>query len=97
MPREQAVVNACTRLLKRRGAWHMNVHGAGAGRNGIPDILACHHGRFIAIECKSPTGNPTPLQLHELDRIRTAGGTAIVARTTTELQQILDDIDQEHP
>ena len=96
MAREAAVVNACTRLLKKRGAWHMNVHGAGTGRNGLPDLIACHHGRFIAIECKAPRGRIRPLQQHELDRITSAGGHAIVARTTTQLADILDAIDQEH-
>lgn len=97
MTREAAVVAAAQRLLTKRGAWWVNVHGSGTGRNGIPDILFCHRGRFGAVECKSPTGKPTRLQLHELGRIARAGGVAIVAKTTEELEQILDAIDRENP
>lgn len=95
MPREAAAVAAITRLLKARGAWQMNVHGSTHGRNGLPDIIACHRGHLIAIEVKSPTGRPTRLQQYELARIKRAGGSALIARDTTELEQLLDRIDQD--
>lgn len=50
----------------------------GMGRAGIPDIIACHGGRFIGIECKAGNNKPTALQERELNRILNAGGEAFV-------------------
>ena len=50
----------------------------GMGRAGIPDIIACHGGKFIGIECKAGGNKPTALQERELNRILNAGGEAYV-------------------
>lgn len=92
---EAAVVRAVQTELTRRGAWWLNVHGSGMGRNGLPDIVAVYHGRALAIECKSPTGRLRPLQLHELGRARHAGAIGIVARSVDDVRDVLDHIDAE--
>lgn len=44
-------------------------------KNGIPDIIACVNGRFVAMELKRSKGFPlTPLQRHTLENIRKAEG-----------------------
>ncbi len=65
-------------LLDEYGAYHFSPNMAGYGRSGIPDIIACFKGRFIAIECKAGSSKPTALQLRELERIEKAGGIALV-------------------
>jgi Holliday junction resolvase len=50
----------------------------GFGRAGIPDIICCFQGKFIAIECKAGKGKTTALQDRELNAIRAAGGMAMV-------------------
>lgn len=45
---------------------------------GIPDILACIAGRFVAIEIKSDHGKPSALQSLNLARINECGGVAIL-------------------
>ena len=47
-------------------------------KNGIPDILACIHGRFYGLELKSDNGRPELLQLVNLRKIRSAGGIGIL-------------------
>jgi len=54
----------------------------GFGRAGIPDIIGCMDGHFIAIECKAGNGTTTALQDKELGAIFSAGGTTFVARET---------------
>jgi Holliday junction resolvase len=44
----------------------------------VPDVIACHNGRFIGIECKAGSNKPTPLQEKNLSDIQTAGGVALV-------------------
>jgi hypothetical protein len=46
------------------------------GRRGVPDILSCIFGDFIAMELKDEGEKPTPLQEIKLGEIRRAGGMA---------------------
>jgi hypothetical protein len=70
----------------------------GYGRSGIPDIIACHQGRFIAIECKAGNNTVTALQEAELKKIEDAGGYALVVNeenlTTVEMTiATIDEVD----
>lgn len=64
--------------LKAAGAYYFYPVTGGYGTSGVPDIVACHNGRFIGIECKSGTNKPTKLQEKNLRDIAAAGGTALV-------------------
>ena len=95
MPREASVVKRVKTLLEERGAWLVKYHGGRWGRAGVPDILACYRGRFLAVECKQP-GNEagvTPLQEVEMKRIRRAGGLVTVASSTEPVEALLDQVD----
>jgi len=50
------------------------------GKSGVPDIIACVHGAFVAIEVKADKHKnpPTPLQEKNLHEIRVAAGHALV-------------------
>lgn len=78
-------------VLDKLGIYHFMPPANGFGRAGIPDIIGCMDGHFIAIECKAGNGKTTALQERELDRIHNAGGTTYIAREDNidELQQIL--------
>jgi RecB family endonuclease NucS len=45
-------------------------------RHGVPDVLICKRGGFIAIELKRDNEKPTPLQAHVIKLIREADGLA---------------------
>lgn len=66
------------RILDDMGIWHFSPFQAGMGRAGIPDIIACYNGLFVAFECKANGNKPTALQQREIDAIRTAKGLAFV-------------------
>lgn len=93
--KEATVANGVDRILNKRGAWTVNIHGAGIGRNGIPDRLACYHGRFLALELKAPGNKPTRLQQHELDQAANAGAIAATITHPDQVSQLLDQIDAE--
>lgn len=65
--------------LKSEGVYYFFPATHGYGRSGVPDIIACVNGFFLAIECKAGTNKPTALQVREIESIRKAGGVAIVA------------------
>jgi Holliday junction resolvase len=75
---EKKVKNQCVEILKEHEAYYFFPAANGLGRAGIPDIIVCLHGYFIAIECKAGKGKTTALQDRELQRIRNAGGVALV-------------------
>lgn len=93
MPLEKAIVEAIIRELKARGAWYVKYHGHRAGRNGVPDILCCYRGLFIAIEVKQPGETQTKLQLLEQSKIEAAGGISVVATSRQEAAELLDQVD----
>ena len=60
------------------------------GFPGCADILGClDDGRFLAIECKAPTGRITQEQAAFLDDIRRRGGKAFVARSAEDVEREL--------
>jgi Holliday junction resolvase len=79
---EKKVKTAVSRLLVEMGIYYFMPAANGFGRAGIPDIICCFGGRFIAIECKAGKGTTTALQDRELAAIRTAGGMAVVVNET---------------
>ena len=94
---EGKVKDACTEVLREFGAYYFFPVMGGYGKSGVPDIIACYRGRFIAIECKAGYNKPTPLQEKELRAIEAARGVALVVRedTVEELVRILMEIRNE--
>lgn len=79
MASEKIFENKIKKFLTEHGAWYIKYWaGSQFTKEGIPDILSCINGYFVAIEVKGPTGRPTPLQLHTIREIRNAGGFAFV-------------------
>lgn len=89
---EQKIQAKILNTLKKR-AYCVKVMAA--NKNGVPDILACYKGRFVAIEVKTNTGRPTALQLANIDLIKENGGYAIIARSEEEVLELLERIDNE--
>lgn len=67
-------------VLKDNNVYYFFPAANGYGRAGIPDIVCCINGFFLAIECKAGKGTTTALQDRELGRIREHGGDAFVMR-----------------
>ena len=66
-------------------------HGGQYGTAGIPDIIVCHKGRFIALEAKVGKNKPTKLQAATIEQIRKAGGTAAVVYSVEDVQAIMSE------
>lgn len=78
MTPEAKVKKKIVAVLKEHGAYYFYPVTGGFGRSGVPDIIVCHRGRFIGIECKAGKNKPTPLQEKNLQDIEVAGGIAMV-------------------
>lgn len=63
----------------------MKVHGGPYQIAGVPDLIGCVAGKFIALEVKMPNGgDPTEIQKIQISRIKKAGGYARAVRTPQE-------------
>jgi hypothetical protein len=98
MTPEKKVKNAVVDILKLyKNLYYFYPVMGGYGAAGIPDIVVCYRGYFIAVECKAGKGKTTALQDKNLKQIRDAGGVSLVVNEENlqELQEILDVILQE--
>jgi Holliday junction resolvase len=78
MTPEAAVKAKVVKLLKKHEVYYFFPATHGFGRSGVPDIICCLEGNFLAIECKAGKGKPTALQEREMQRITNAGGDTFV-------------------
>jgi Holliday junction resolvase len=73
----------------------VNNHGSAWQESGRPDIFACYHGRFLALEVKkNEKEKPTKLQLHELKKWEEAGAISAVVRSLEEVKQIIKILEE---
>lgn len=102
---ETALVKQMVKLIEKRGTvWTMKTHGDGYQRVGIPDLLVCYRGQFLAIEAKHQKpgesedhllGRVSVKQRLELDGLEKAGAKSIVAWTLDQVETALDEIDED--
>jgi hypothetical protein len=74
-------------FLDSIGAWHYCPVPMGYGRKGIPDFIGCFRKQFFSIEVKAPgkLNTVAPWQLNEIEKIRAAGGMALVVDDAAKL------------
>lgn len=89
---ETQLKNKVIRLLKSKYPDMWFYKSSDRFTSGIPDILCCFMGHFIAIELKTPAGRITPLQSHTLEKICDAGGISKVCRSVQEVDSLLMNI-----
>lgn len=90
---EKKVKDKVVAQLKELGAYYFYPVTGGWGNSGVPDIVVCHRGRFVGIECKAGKNKPTKLQELNLKKIKDAGGIALVVNeeNVSDVKHILGD------
>jgi len=79
MAEEKNFENRVKKFLKEQGAWLVKYWGGAAyTKAGVPDLLTCINGFFVAIEIKASKGKASELQKHTLKEIDEAGGLAVL-------------------
>ena len=85
------------RALENHGGsdlYHFKEHGGPHGTAGVPDLICCYRGHFVALEVKVPPNTATAKQEHHIELIRRAGGHAFVVTTSDEAVRVLKLIDK---
>ena len=95
MKNESQLVSQIKNYLKTKGAYCEKIFGGGFQSAGIPDIIACYRGYFVAIEVKSPTGKgrASDIQKLKIRAIREAGGVAFITDNIEDVERVLNFID----
>lgn len=79
MASEKLFENRIKKFLKEQCCWYVKYWGGGQfTKSGIPDLLICCNGYFVAVEVKAENGKPSELQLWNIEEIKKAGGIAMV-------------------
>jgi hypothetical protein len=80
--------------LKARGIWHYMPVQNGMGVVGIPDLICCWNGKFLAIETKAPgkRNNTTPNQDARIKEIQEAKGWALVVDDVKQLDEFEESL-----
>lgn len=81
---ERDLTTKIMKALRARGAYVVKIWGGGMQTAGIPDLLVCYGGRFVALEVKVGKNATSRLQELELKKIHNAGGVARVIRSVGE-------------
>ena len=95
---ESKVKKKVVDVIKKHKAYYFYPVMGGFGRSGIPDVIVCHRGRFVAIECKAGNNKPTALQEAEMNKIKESGGKVLVVNedNIADVDIILTWIERNH-
>ena len=90
---EKDIVTAIARYLKTvPESFFFKEHGGMYGTAGIPDLICCINGRFVAFEVKTQNGKLTTLQQATLQKIKNAKGYAYKVTTLQEVREIIENL-----
>ncbi|MGI6121342.1 MAG: VRR-NUC domain-containing protein [Saccharofermentanales bacterium] len=91
---EKDITNAIMRYLKTvPSCFCWKAHGGLYGTAGLPDIICCIGGRFVAFEVKTPSGKLTKLQESMIRKIKAAKGEAFKVTSVEDVKSILDTLE----
>lgn len=65
-------------FLKKEGCWFLKTWSNGIQRQGVPDLLICCNGYFVGVELKAEHGEPSDLQIWNIEKIRESCGFAFI-------------------
>lgn len=68
---------------------YLKIHGNRFQNIGVPDLLCCIEGYFVALEIKTERGKVSPAQSLMLDRIKEAKGISAVIRSSDEALEVV--------
>jgi hypothetical protein len=78
MAAEKNFENRLKTFLESEGCWFVKFFANAYTKSGIPDLLVCCNGYFVAVEVKAPNGKPSELQKMNIRKINKEQGYGIV-------------------
>jgi hypothetical protein len=78
----------------RDDIWSFKVIGSASQESGVPDLLLCKNGKFIAVELKRPDGKgkASAVQKAQLARIKRAGGVGVIIDSFDDFVKLMEKL-----
>ena len=94
MAQEKNFENKIKKFLESKGCYFVKHFGCAFTKAGVPDLLCCVNGRFLAIEVKAENGKVSDLQTYNIERIKEAGGVAVIVKPSDfeSLKRLIEDL-----
>ncbi|MEI3542023.1 MAG: VRR-NUC domain-containing protein [Acutalibacteraceae bacterium] len=90
---EKTITDKILKYLKSQSeCFAFKEHGGMYGTAGVPDIICCYKGKFIAFEVKTKKGKLSKLQEIIIEKIRMAQGMAFKVISLEEVKEILKEV-----
>ena len=90
---EQTVIDSIKKYLDSvPNLFYWKEHGGQFGTAGIPDIIVCYKGRFVAFECKKPGRKTTILKKITLNKINKAKGIATIVTSVEQVKEVIENL-----
>lgn len=80
MAQEKTFENKIKKFLDENNCWYVKFFANGYTKKGVPDLLCCVNGYFLAIEVKAENGKASDLQKWNIEKIKQAGGRALILK-----------------
>ena len=91
--KEKTITNQILKYLKSLPeCFAFKEHGGLYGTSGIPDIIVCYKGKFLAFEVKTEKGILSKLQEMTIAKIQKANGMAFKVTSLEEVKEILKGV-----
>lgn len=91
--KEKTITNQILKYLKSQPeCFAFKEHGSIYGTSGIPDIIVCYKGKFVAFEVKTENGKLSKLQEVTIKKIQSAQGLAFKVTSLDEVKTILKEV-----
>ena len=91
--KEKTIINQILKYLKSfPECFAFKEHGGLYGTSGIPDIIVCYKGKFVAFEVKTEKGKLSKLQEITIEKIKNANGVAFKVTNLEEVKEILKGV-----
>ena len=91
--KEKTITNQILKYLKSLPeCFAFKEHGGLYGTSGIPNIIVCYKGKFLAFEVKTEKGKLSKLQEMAIAKIRKANGMAFKVTSLEEVKEILKGV-----
>jgi hypothetical protein len=88
-PPERVILKEIRTYLENLGCYVVRQQQGLGQRRGVPDLLACCRGRFLALEVKRVGGKLSPHQVAELEAADEAGAIADVVYSVDDVERLL--------
>lgn len=88
---ESMLSRKIAKSLRLRGCFVFKIHGGPTMMAGLPDLIVCAQGKFVALEVKMPDKreNVSLVQRVVHARIKAAGGVVEVVTSETEAWRVV--------